>query len=132
MTGEHTKNTEEKDRRSDSVHEDVHVPISTFVPNRKICIPVTNDPSTELVLEWAIDTVINPATDLIILLHVRVPFSFVAPLFLPHMILNEQTTLSAKEESHNLLKRLAKFLISQQIHVKAIALQDPNNKRETI
>ncbi len=55
----------------ETVHEQVIEAHATFEPKRTICLPVDESEGARQAVQWAIEKVINPETDQVILLNVR-------------------------------------------------------------
>ncbi|KAI8893018.1 hypothetical protein BC833DRAFT_517754, partial [Globomyces pollinis-pini] len=89
---------------------------------RTICIPVDESKTTTSAIQWAIDHLIQPETDQVILLNVREsPQTGAYPLMVSESTYDFLAT-KLKEHSHDLLRTKAKLLTSLNIHVRAISL----------
>ncbi|KAI8894666.1 hypothetical protein BC833DRAFT_604080 [Globomyces pollinis-pini] len=100
-----------------------------FKQQRTILIPIDESKNTLKFIEHAMNLLLNPKTDLIVLLHARtmqtshVFLSLISPSSQPaSMQMNLSTFMEQeKQESKELLEKLAKKLIANQFHVRAIS-----------
>ena len=58
---------------------------SDFIPQRVICFPVDNTNTTTLAIDFALNKIIKPEFDLVVLLHCRTPIGAEAGLIPPFL-----------------------------------------------
>ncbi|KAI8914530.1 hypothetical protein EDD86DRAFT_199524 [Gorgonomyces haynaldii] len=108
--------------------EDVHNSSESFVPSRVICVPIDGSKDSDYAVHWALDNLVNPDKDQIILLNVR-PYNFSSSLaFGPAAAFADYSAdLSADDanraQSHTLLLQAAKAVKEKGVHVRAIAMK---------
>ncbi|KAI8893019.1 hypothetical protein BC833DRAFT_609817 [Globomyces pollinis-pini] len=103
--------------QSTGIAETVHE--SEFTPKRTICIPVDESKISIQTITWAIDNLIDPKNDQVILLNVR---EDIQTGILAVQSFYDQLRNELKQNSHNLLRSRAKMFILKNIHVRAVSL----------
>ncbi|KAI8901930.1 hypothetical protein BC833DRAFT_518578, partial [Globomyces pollinis-pini] len=95
---------------------------------RTICIPVDESENSKYVVDWTIQKLLNSETDQVVLLNVRpIPVdSYLMdsefPYLLPSETINKMDE-TAKEYSHQLLKKYGRIYQTNGIHCRAVALR---------
>ncbi|KAJ3200860.1 hypothetical protein HK099_002488, partial [Clydaea vesicula] len=122
-----------------SIHEEVHQP--NVEPHlhfeRIICIAVDASTHSEKAFKWAVDNIVNPKTDQVILLNVRPyvtnPIIYTAPMVdsTSQMTPDQyrQVDFLNKTTSHDLIQKYAQHLIQRKIKSRGVALRgDPREE----
>lgn len=102
------------------VDEAIH-PDSTHKDLKRIIAVSIDEGSAEYVFDWALNNIINPATDLVVFLNTRTVDAPMAPYISPKNFV-EEFDETKKIKSHKLLKSYADRLKAMNIAVRAIAL----------
>ena len=124
-----------KERVHEHVHE--HSPSATFQPTRVICVPVDHSPSSAHTVEFVLAKIVNQSSDLVVLLNVRPPAfnEYSVDLGYPYVIPAvdiDKAEQSLRQNSHELLKTVAKQFQSKDIHCKAISLRGEAREELTL
>ncbi|KAJ3210068.1 hypothetical protein HDU83_002559 [Entophlyctis luteolus] len=110
-----------------SVHEDV-VTAHGAPSTRIIAIAVDSSSHAEHAFDWAIKNIVRAETDQIVLLNVR-PVVSVPLAYIDLSKELEKLESASKEESHNLLRKLAAKLPANKYNIRAIAMcGDPRDE----
>ncbi|ORX50524.1 adenine nucleotide alpha hydrolases-like protein [Hesseltinella vesiculosa] len=109
------------------VHSSTPHPEHSDQVKRVVCICL-DESSGKVAFEWALDQFIQPATDMITLLHVRQLDIPIAPYMNAAGYLDEMSE-ERRDESHRLLKHYASILVRKKVACKAISMVgDPKSE----
>ncbi|KAJ3066434.1 hypothetical protein HK102_007654, partial [Quaeritorhiza haematococci] len=105
---------------------------STSRPRRIVCIAIDHSDCSEYAFNWAIENLIKPETDQVVLLNSRPVPATVGPFVSPYVEYGEwasQIEDANREESHSLLKAKGAELLKKGCKIRAIALRgDPRDE----
>ncbi|KAJ3218722.1 hypothetical protein HDU67_004242 [Dinochytrium kinnereticum] len=116
------------------IHENVVSPHESHSqpPSRVICIAVDPSKYSEYAFSWALQNIVRPETDQIVLLNVRPAVSLPAvygTLYVDFGKEFEAIEAANKQESHNLLRAYAAKLPPNKYNVRGVALRgDPRDE----
>ena len=97
-------------------------PKSTIRPKKLICIPVDESYDSEEAIDWAMNNIVDPETDQIVLLNVRPEAFAYDPLFWDQQAELEFDKFNTRY-SHALLRKYIRIVRTYGAHVFAIALR---------
>ena len=125
--------------KQERIHENVHehLPEPSFKPSRVICVPIDHSPSSTHTVTFVVDKIINPSTDLVVLLNVRPPAfnDYSADLGFPYVIPAvdiDKAEQALREKSHQLLKQVASKFQLKNVHCRAISLRGEAREELTL
>ncbi|KAJ3069780.1 hypothetical protein HDU98_007166 [Podochytrium sp. JEL0797] len=110
------------------IHEDVVSPHSDHVaaPTRIVAIAVDASKYSEYAFDWAVQNVVRPETDQIVLMNVRPPASLpgvYGTLYVDFSKEFEAIEAANKRESHDLLRAYANKLPAHKYNIRGVALR---------
>ncbi|KAJ3107246.1 hypothetical protein HDU97_004666 [Phlyctochytrium planicorne] len=116
-----------------AIHENVVDPHESHpAPTRTICIALDASKYSEYAFQWAIQNIVKPESDQIVLLNVRPAVSLPAvygTLYVDFGKEFEQIEAANKKESHDLLRAYAQKLPPNKYNVRGVALRgDPRDE----
>ncbi|KAI9365975.1 hypothetical protein DFJ73DRAFT_806517 [Zopfochytrium polystomum] len=116
-----------------SIHEDVVEPHESHsAPTRTIAIAVDSSSYSEYAFNWAIQNIIRPETDQIVLLNVRPVVSIPAvygTLYVDYSKEFEEMETANRKESHDLLRAFAAKVPANKYNMRGVALRgDPRDE----
>ncbi|KAJ3409782.1 hypothetical protein CcCBS67573_g00793 [Chytriomyces confervae] len=119
---------------ANTVHEDVVSPHEDHPanPTRVIAIAVDSSKYAEYAFNWAINNIIRPETDQVVIMNVRPTVSLPAvygTLYVDFSKEFESIEEANKLESHNLLRAFASKLPAHKYNIRGVALRgDPRDE----
>ncbi|KAJ1552321.1 hypothetical protein HK405_011781, partial [Cladochytrium tenue] len=116
-----------------SIHEDVvAAPEGHPVPTRVIAVAVDASPYSAYAFDWAVQNIIRPATDQVVLLNVRPNVSVPAvygTLYVDFSKDFEKLEAANRKESHDLLRAFAARVPPGKFNLRGVALRgDPRDE----
>ncbi|KAJ3237650.1 hypothetical protein HDU78_003986 [Chytriomyces hyalinus] len=117
-----------------TIHEDVVSPHADHAatPGRVIAIAVDTSKYAEYAFDWAVNNIIRPETDQIVIMNVRPTVSLPAvygTLYVDFSKEFESIEESNKKESHDLLRAFANKLPAHKYNIRGVALRgDPRDE----